>query len=242
MSKPALSTLKDVVDRAAKAAGVPPASLPALDAWGQCPPLDRIDGAALAGLTALTRLSLSTNAIDRIAGVGGLPALRVLSLGRNALRRLDGVEAATGLEELWVSYNQLGKLVRERASGGEGMGLRRARGRARRHNVTNSPPPPPRQAGAEKLPNLRVLLASNNAITAWAEVERLAASTGLTSLLLAGNPLATEYRDRGDGAGFRVEVLRRLPRLVALDGVTVGEEERKAAVAAGAVGAAGAAA
>ena len=114
MSKPALSSLKDVVDRAAKAAGVPPASLPALDAYGQCPPLDRVDAAALAPLTSLTRLSLSTNAIDRVAGVGGLTSLRVLSLGRNALRRLDGVEAATGLEELWVSYNQIDKLVRER--------------------------------------------------------------------------------------------------------------------------------
>jgi dynein light chain 1, axonemal len=124
MSKPALSALKDVVDRAAKAAGVPPSSLTALDAWGQCPPLDRIDGAALTSLTSLTRLSLSTNAIDRVAGVGGLPSLRVLSLGRNALRRLDGVEAATGLEELWVSYNQLDKLVRmrRRGKGWEKMG------------------------------------------------------------------------------------------------------------------------
>lgn len=114
MSKPPPpSPLKDAVDRACKAASLPPASLPALDAYGLCPPLDRIDPPFLAGLTSLTRLSLSTNAIDRVAGVGGLPALRVLSLGRNALRRLDGVEAAGGsLEELWVSYNQLDKLVK----------------------------------------------------------------------------------------------------------------------------------
>ena len=91
------------------------------------------------------------------------------------------------------------------------------------------------QAGADKLPNLRVLLASNNRITAWAEVERLAGLAKLTSLLLAGNPLATEYRDRGDAASFRVEVLRRLPKLVALDGVTVEEGERRAAAKAGVV-------
>lgn len=103
---------------------------------------------------------------------------------------------------------------------------------------TNCPPSSSPQAPADKLPNLRVLLASNNRVTAWAEVERLAVLPALTSLLLAGNPLATEYRDRGDAAGFRVEVLRRLPRLVALDGVTVGEEERRAAAKAGAVGAA----
>ena len=84
------SPLKEAIDRASKAASLPPASLPALDAYGQCPPLDRIDAPALVSLTSLTRLSLSTNAIDRVAGVGALPSLRVLSLGRNSLRRLDG--------------------------------------------------------------------------------------------------------------------------------------------------------
>lgn len=102
-----------------------------------------------------------------------------------------------------------------------------------------SPPPPLPpliQAGADKLPRLRVLLASNNRITAWAEVERLAGLAGLTELLLAGNPLATEYRDRGAAAEWRVEVLRRLPRLAKLDGVPVEAGEREAARRAGGVG------
>ena len=47
-------------------------------------------------------------------------------------------------------------------------------------------------------------------------LERLAGLTGLQELLLAGNPLATEA-----GAEWRVEVLRRLPRLLKLDGVAV---------------------
>lgn len=70
-------------------------------------------------------------------------------------------------------------------------------------------------------------------MTAWAEVERLAGLTGLTELMLAGNPLATEYRDRGEAAAYRVEVLRRLPRLVKLDGLSVEASERAAAAAAG---------
>ena len=57
-------------------------------------------------------LSLSTNSIDRIAGLSGLSRLCTLSLGRNLLRSLAGVEVAAGsLEELWVSYNSLDKLV-----------------------------------------------------------------------------------------------------------------------------------
>ena len=88
-----------------------------------------------------------------------------------------------------------------------------------------------RLAGAERLPRLRVLLAGSNRVGAWAEVERLAGLTGLQELLLAGNPLATEA-----GAEWRVEVLRRLPRLLKLDGVAVEAGEREAAKAAGGVG------
>jgi hypothetical protein len=87
------------------------------------------------------------------------------------------------------------------------------------------------QAGAEKLPKLRVLLASNNKITSWAEVERLSSLTALTHLLLAGNPLATEYRDRGASLEYRLEMLRRLPRLTKIDGLAVGPQEREAVAA-----------
>ena len=58
----------------------------------------------------------------------------------------------------------------------------------------------------EKLGALRVLLASNNRVAAWAEVERLAALPGLEELLLAGNPLQTDFRDRGALADYRLEV------------------------------------
>jgi len=61
----------------------------------------------------------------------------------------------------------------------------------------------------EKLGALRVLLASNNRVAAWAEVERLAALPGLEELLLAGNPLQTDFRDRGALADYRLEVAPR---------------------------------
>ena len=69
-----------------------------------------------------------------------------------------------------------------------------------------------------------MLLASNNKITSWAEVERLSSLTALTHLLLAGNPLATEYRDRGASLEYRLEMLWRLPRLTKIDGLAVGPQ------------------
>ena len=57
----------------------------------------------------------------------------------------------------------------------------------------------------EKLGALRVLLASNNRIGAWAEVERLAALPGLEELLLAGNPLQCDFRDRAALPEYRLE-------------------------------------
>ena len=66
-------------------------------------------------------------------------------------------------------------------------------------------------------------------------MERLAGLTGLTELLLAGNPLSTEYRDRGAAAEWRVECVRRLPRLLKLDGLPIEAAEREAARRAGVV-------
>jgi len=57
-------------------------------------------------------LALSTNSIDKIAGLGGLDALQILSLGRNLIRKIEGLEpVGETLEQLWLSYNQLERLV-----------------------------------------------------------------------------------------------------------------------------------
>ena len=55
------------------------------------------------------------------------------------------------------------------------------------------------QAGIERLPNLRILLMSNNRVKDWSEVDRLGANSKLEELLLMGNPLipvpgTPEYR------------------------------------------------
>ena len=62
------------------------------------------------------------------------------------------------------------------------------------------------QTGLEKLLGLRVLYCSNNKLRDWPEVERLKALSALEELLLAGNPLHVEYKERGAVAEYRIEV------------------------------------
>ena len=61
------------------------------------------------------------------------------------------------------------------------------------------------QTGLEKLPKLRVLFVSNNKVKDWQEVERLAALPALEELLLVGNPLHADFKDRGTVLEFRLE-------------------------------------
>jgi dynein light chain 1 len=76
----------------------------------QSPPIERMDN-GLAALTSCTQLSLSTNCIDRIAGLSGLNNLKILSLGRNLIKRIEGLDSVAGtLEQLWLSYNSIEKL------------------------------------------------------------------------------------------------------------------------------------
>ncbi len=62
------------------------------------------------------------------------------------------------------------------------------------------------QNGVEKLVNLKVLLMSNNKVSSWGDVERLAALPSLEDLLLVGNPLYNDYKDRNELSEYRVEV------------------------------------
>ena len=62
------------------------------------------------------------------------------------------------------------------------------------------------QTGVEKLPNLRVLYASNNKISSFADLDRVGQLAKLEELLLAGNPLYNDYRDKGSLAEYRIEV------------------------------------
>jgi len=57
------------------------------------------------------KLSLSTNMIERIAGISSLKRLRILSLSRNSIKTFSGLEAiGDHLEELWISYNLIEKI------------------------------------------------------------------------------------------------------------------------------------
>lgn len=66
---------------------------------------------SLGVLTKCEHLNLSTNQIEKIAGLQGLSSLRILSLGRNNIKKIEGLDAvADTLEELWISYNLVERL------------------------------------------------------------------------------------------------------------------------------------
>eukprot|EP00899_Mesostigma_viride_P029166 jgi/Mesvir1/9434/Mv14617-RA.1 len=87
----------------------------------------------------------------------------------------------------------------------------------------------------DKLQKLKVLFLSNNKIDSWVEIEKLAALEELEELLLINNPLYVKYADKEDPqkicSTWRVEVLKRLPKLKKLDGVPVDVDEKEAASA-----------
>ncbi|XP_052120746.1 uncharacterized protein LOC113204524 isoform X3 [Frankliniella occidentalis] len=57
------------------------------------------------------KLSLSTNMIEKIAGISSLKHLKILSLGRNYVKNFAGLEAVgETLEQLWISYNLIEKI------------------------------------------------------------------------------------------------------------------------------------
>ncbi|CAL1686118.1 unnamed protein product [Lasius platythorax] len=76
----------------------------------QWPPIEKMDN-ALAVLANCEKLSLSTNMIEKIAGIGSLKNLKILSLGRNLIKGFAGLEAlGDTLVEVWISYNYIEKM------------------------------------------------------------------------------------------------------------------------------------
>ena len=73
------------------------------------------------------------------------------------------------------------------------------------------------------------MFAAQNKVSAWAEIERLAALPKLRDLHMIGNPLQMKHTEEGN---WRVEVVKRLPGLKILDGQMIEDEEREAAKAA----------
>ena len=66
----------------------------------------------MVGLSSCEKLSLSSNAINKMQLSKSLRSLKVLSMGRNNLQRLDAslADVSGTLEELWISYNAVSKL------------------------------------------------------------------------------------------------------------------------------------
>ena len=57
------------------------------------------------------KMSLSTNAIERMTALPKLKNLKILSLARNNIKRIMALdEVGQSLMELWLSYNQIDKI------------------------------------------------------------------------------------------------------------------------------------
>ncbi|CAK1599557.1 unnamed protein product [Parnassius mnemosyne] len=104
------TTCKDAIARWEKAKEETAAEAKVIELQFQWPPIEKMDG-ALSTLVNCEKLSLSSNMIDKIAGIAGMRNLKILSLGRNYIKSLAGIETvADTLEELWISYNSIDKL------------------------------------------------------------------------------------------------------------------------------------
>ncbi|CAH1998643.1 unnamed protein product [Acanthoscelides obtectus] len=109
MSKP--TTIKDAIKRwEEKHPGESISEATEVGFQFQWPPIEKMDN-SLSALTKVRKLSLSTNMIEKIAGLSALKNLKILSLARNYIKSFSGLEGvADTLEELWISYNLIEKV------------------------------------------------------------------------------------------------------------------------------------
>ncbi|KAK0074620.1 hypothetical protein PV326_012288, partial [Microctonus aethiopoides] len=104
------TTCKDALRRWEEDNGVEASSATEVNLSFQWPPIERMDN-SLSILSKCEKLSLSTNMIEKIAGVSSLKNLKILSVGRNVIKSLTGLESlGECLEELWISYNSIEKM------------------------------------------------------------------------------------------------------------------------------------
>ncbi|CAG9110366.1 unnamed protein product [Plutella xylostella] len=107
MSKP--MSCKDAIALWEKAHGAAAAEAREVELQFQWPPVEKRSRSST--LVACEKLSLSSNMIDKIAGIAGMKNLKILALGRNNIKSIAGIETvADTLEELWISYNIIDKL------------------------------------------------------------------------------------------------------------------------------------
>jgi dynein light chain 1 len=81
-------------------------------------------------------------------------------------------------------------------------------------------------SGLDKLKNLKLLYMSNNMVSNWSEIDRLANQCPeLTDVLFINNPIYANTNEKD----YRMMMLQRLPKLTKLDGQPVDPEEREEA-------------
>ena len=104
------TSCKEAIRRWEATTGLTPAEATEVKLICQLPPMDKMDE-SLNQFENATKLSLSTNSIERMIALPKLKQLRVLSLGRNNIKRIMALEEiGLTLEELWLSYNSIEKL------------------------------------------------------------------------------------------------------------------------------------
>jgi len=172
--------------------------------YGMLPPITKMDPAALSTLKECKHLALSSNNIDKIGNLAGMEKLVVLSLGRNNIKKLENLDglgytkfnfAASDIL-LWCCSARLEQLWIS-------------------YNSISS------LAGIEKLRVLKVLFISNNKISDFKEVNRLAElSSTLEEVVLFGNPLHMGIIGKDGELAWADQVLTALPTLKKLDGIS----------------------
>ncbi|ESN99037.1 hypothetical protein HELRODRAFT_66873 [Helobdella robusta] len=104
------TTIKEAIQKWEERTGNKASEATRVELWNQTPFIEKMDS-SLNVLIKCERLSLSTNAIDKISNLNGMKNLKILSLGRNNIKGLSGIEAVSDtLEQLWISYNYIDKL------------------------------------------------------------------------------------------------------------------------------------
>ena len=104
------TSCREAIKKWEEKSGAPPAEATEVSLIGQVPPIDRIDD-SLNQFENCVKLSLSTNAIDRMVSLPRLKNLKILSLGRNNISRIQYLDdVAATLEELWISYNFISRM------------------------------------------------------------------------------------------------------------------------------------
>ena len=103
------TSCKEAIKRWEASTGQAPGEATEVKLIAMIPSMDKMDE-SLSVFENVTKLSLSTNAIERIQFLK-FKNLQILSIGRNNVKRIQGLEEVSAtLLELWISYNQIEKL------------------------------------------------------------------------------------------------------------------------------------